>query len=144
MPAPSLGQAGLKRGKTSTGERAYVITAKGERLGIGMKGQVITPEDAQRVAEKAGVKLNLLRSKKANKQAKPETQPLPATQTTTTTEQKAKPLVSKAAVTAQDLKRKASIKKGIEESRKRLANLKFPKRDINDTSRTWYGGYTTR
>jgi hypothetical protein len=103
MPGPSLGQAGLKRGSTSTGQRAYVVTAKGEKLGIGMKGQVITPEDAQRVAEKAGVNLNLFPSKKA--------QPIGATQTTTITKKKAKPLVSKAAVTAQNVKRKAAMKK---------------------------------
>ena len=111
MPGPPLEQAGLKRAKTSTGERAYVITAKGEQLGLGKKGDVLTPEQAQSRANEKGVKVNLVRSKKADKQAKPETQPLPATQTTTTTEQKAKPLVSKAAVTAQDVKRKAAMKK---------------------------------
>jgi len=111
MPGPSLRQAGLKRAETPKGERAYVITAKGEKLGIGTKGKVITPEDAQRVAEKAGVKLNLLRSSKPKEKASSGTQPIGATQTTTITNKKAKPLASKAAVTAQNVKRQAAMKK---------------------------------
>jgi hypothetical protein len=112
MPGPPLEQAGLKRGKTSKGERAYVVTAKGEKLGLGKKGDVLTPKQAQsRAAEKAGVNLNIVRSKKADNKAKAKTQPAGATQTTTITEKKAKPLVSKAAVTAQDVKRKAAMKK---------------------------------
>ena len=111
MPQEPLKQKGLKPSVTKTGQKVYVITAKGEQLGLGKKGDVLTPEQAQSRANEKGIKVNLVRSKKADKQAKPETQPLPATQTTTITKKKAKPLVSKAAVTAQDVKRKAAMKK---------------------------------